>query len=119
MLKRIKKPFYFIIGLFLLLILVDLLKPSPKDNSIVENSKSGSRVSFVCSLGGEKSKIKISGNTATETTAAGIVINYYNVNKTNKGAYTLEGSSKQGRSWFIGAQSYLLLDTQIIPYNCR
>ena len=28
MLKRIKKPFYFIIGLFLLLILVDFLKPS-------------------------------------------------------------------------------------------
>ena len=67
----------------------------------------------------KKSKIKINGSTATETTAVGIVINYSNVEKTSKGAYTLEGSSQSGRAWFIGAQSYLLLDTQMIPYKCK
>ena len=118
MFKLIKYSFYFIVGLFLILFLIGLLS-SPKDSGIVDLSKSGYGVSYVCSLGGEKSKIKISGNIATETTAAGIVIDYSNVNKTDKGAYTIEGSSKQGRSWFIGAQSYLLLDTQMIPYNCR
>ena len=118
MFKLIKYSFYFIVGLFLILFLIGLFS-SPKDNGVLDLSKSSSGVSYVCSLGIERSKIKISGSTATETTAAGIVINYSNVNKTNKGAYTLEGSSKQGRSWFIGAQSYLLLDTQMIPYNCR
>jgi len=75
--------------------------------------------SFVCSYGGEKSKIKISGSTATETTAIGISINYSIVNLSDKGAFTLRGSSKQDRAWFIGAQSFLLLGTDMIPYDCN
>ena len=114
MFKLIKYFFYLVVGLFLLLFLIGIFSSSD-DNSV----SSGSGISYVCSLGGEKSKIKISGSTAKETTAAGIVISYSNVNKTDKGAYTLEGSSQQGRAWFIGAQSYLLLDTQMIPYKCR
>tara|TARA_B100001063_G_scaffold62547_1_gene56615 strand:- start:224 stop:568 length:345 start_codon:yes stop_codon:yes gene_type:complete len=114
MFKLIKYFFYLVVGLFLLLLLIGIFSSSD-DNGV--SSVSG--ISYVCSLGGEKSKIKISGSTAKETTAAGIVISYSNVNKTDKGAYTLEGSSQQGRAWFIGAQSYLLLDTQMIPYKCR
>jgi len=118
MIKLIKYLFYLIVGLFLLLFLIGIFSSS-NDNGVVDLSGSSSSISYVCSLGGEKSKIKISGSTAKETTAAGIVISYSNVNKTDKGAYTLEGSSQQGRAWFIGAQSYLLLDTQMIPYKCR
>jgi hypothetical protein len=78
--------------------------------------------SFVCSYKfnpNEKSKIKIRGGTATEITAAGISINYSIVELTNKGAFSLEGSSKVGRAWFIGAQSFLLLDIDMVPYNCN
>ena len=64
-------------------------------------------------------KIKIRGGTATEITAAGISINYSIVELTNKGAFSLEGSSKVGRAWFIGAQSFLLLDIDMVPYNCN
>ena len=67
----------------------------------------------------EKSKIEIRGNTATETTAVGISINYSIVNLSNKGAFTLEGSSKDGRVWFIGAQSFLILDVNPLPYDCK
>ena len=77
---------------------------------------------FMASCGGSEDACsckKMAEDMAKETTAAGIVISYSNVNKTDKGAYTLEGSSQQGRAWFIGAQSYLLLDTQMIPYKCR
>jgi len=31
----------------------------------------------------------------------------------------LEGSSKQGRAWFIGAQSFLLLDVEMLQYICN
>ena len=78
--------------------------------------------SFTCSFEydpSEKSKIEIRGNTATETTAVGISINYSIVNLSNKGAFTLEGSSKDGRVWFIGAQSYLILDVNPLPYDCK
>ncbi len=115
MLKTVKFAFYSLIGFLVILLLIGI----SEDDGVVDLKKGSSGTSFVCSLGGEKSKIKISGSTATETTAVGIVINYSNVNKTDKGAYTLEGSSQQGRAWFIGAQSYLLLDTQMIPYNCK
>ena len=78
--------------------------------------------SFVCSYKfnpSEKSKIKIRGGTAKEITAAGISINYSIVELTNKGAFSLEGSSKAGRAWFIGASSFLLLDVNPLPYDCR
>jgi len=78
--------------------------------------------SFVCSYKfnpSEKSKIKIRGSTATETTAIGISINYSIVNLSGKGAFSLEGSSKQDRAWFIGAKSFLLLGVDVIPYNCN
>ena len=52
-------------------------------------------------------------------TAIGIAINYSIVNLSDKGAFTLKGSSKQGRAWFIGAQSYLLLGTEMHPYTCN
>tara|TARA_X000000368_G_scaffold385201_1_gene344324 strand:+ start:700 stop:1044 length:345 start_codon:yes stop_codon:yes gene_type:complete len=114
MFKLIKYILYLFFGLVIILFLIGIFNPSKEDFS-----KDGSYKSFTCSLGNEKSKIKIKGNTATETTAAGIVINYSNVTKTDKGAFTLEGSSKQGRAWFIGAISYLLLDTNMIPYSCK
>ena len=78
--------------------------------------------SFVCSYKfnpSEKSKIKIRGSTATETTAIGISINYSIVNLSGKGAFSLQGSSKQDRAWFIGAKSFLLLGVEAIPYNCN
>ena len=78
--------------------------------------------SFTCSFGydlSEKSKIEIRGNTATEITAVGISINYSIVNISNKGAFTLEGSSKDGRVWFIGAKSFLILDVKLLPYDCK
>ena len=78
--------------------------------------------SFVCSYksnSSEKSKIKIRGGTATEITAAGISINYSIVELTNKGAFSLEGSSKDGRVWFIGAKSFLILDVNPLPYDCK
>ena len=76
--------------------------------------------SYACKLGSEVSKIKIRGNTAKEITAVGVEINYYNVEYTNKGAFILRGSSKDpGRAWFIGAKSFLMLDANAIPYNCK
>jgi len=116
--KLLKYIIYLAVGLVVILLLIGIFN-TPEESEIIDLSSSGSNKSFICSLGGEKSKIKIRGNTAIETTAAGVTINYSNVNKTNKGAFALEGSSKQGRSWFVGAQSYLLLDTNMIPYNCR
>ena len=77
---------------------------------------------FICKYAvypSEKSIIEIRGSTATETTAIGVTINYSIVNLSNKGAFTLEGSSKQGRAWFIGAQSFLLLDVEMLQYTCN
>ena len=78
--------------------------------------------SFTCNFSentNEKSKIFIKGPVAMEETAIGIIINYKIVNISDKGAFTLQGASNDpGRTWFIGSQSYLLLDTQILPYNC-
>jgi len=76
--------------------------------------------SYTCNLGSEVSKIKIRGSTATEITAVGVEIIYYNVEYTNKGAFILRGSSKDpGRAWFIGAKSFLMLDASAIPFNCN
>ena len=68
----------------------------------------------------EKSKIFIDGPEATEITAIGIKIKYSNVNLSDKGAFSLQGASNDpGRAWFIGSQSFLLLDTDMLPYNCN
>ena len=78
--------------------------------------------SFTCSFEydpSEKSKIEIRGNTATEITAVGVSINYSIVNLSNKGAFSLKGSSKDGRVWFIGAKSFLILDVNPLPYDCK
>ena len=75
--------------------------------------------SFNCKYSGGSSKIKISGGTAVETTSAGIVITYAKATKTPKGAYSLEGSSKDNRAWFIGAISFLLLGADMNPAECR
>jgi hypothetical protein len=89
----------------------------------LEKSKSTStntlNRSFVCSYGGEKSRIKIRGNTASEITAIGVTINYSIVDMSDKGAFTLTGSSKMGRAWFIGAKSFLFLGASPIPYDCN
>ena len=42
--------------------------------------------SFVCSYGGEKSRIKIRGNTASEITAVGVSINYSIVDLSDRGS---------------------------------
>ena len=77
---------------------------------------------FTCSyslIPSEKSKINIEGPKAYETTSIGVKISYTNVNLSDKGAFTLQGASNDpGRVWFIGAQSFLLLDTKVLPYNC-
>ena len=93
-------------------------KEIKKKKSLLASNNTLNR-SFVCSYGGEKSQIKIRGGTATETTAIGISINYSVVNYSSKGAFTLQGSSKDGRAWFIGAQSFLLLGVEMIPYKCK
>jgi len=74
--------------------------------------------SFTCNYSGGSSNIKISGGTAVETTSAGVVITYSKADKTPKGAYSLQGSSKDGRAWFIGAMSFLLLDAQMNSAQC-
>ena len=108
--KLIKYIIFLVIGLIIISFMIGVFNPSEED---------GSSRSFTCSYGNERSKIKITGSTAKEITAAGIVITYSNVSKSDKGAYSLEGSSKKGRAWFIGAISYLLLDTNMIPYKCK
>ena len=75
--------------------------------------------SFTCRYSGGESEIEISGSSATEMTSAGIVISYSSVNLTDKGAYSLKGSSKDTRAWFIGAISFLLLDANMIPADCK
>ena len=88
----------------------------------IKKSNNTLNQSFICSFRNdpsEKSIIEIRGNTATETTAVGISINYSIVNLSNKGAFNLEGSSKDGRVWFIGAQSFLILDVNPLPYDCN
>ena len=68
----------------------------------------------------EKSKIFIDGPTAYETTAIGIQIVYSSVSLSDKGAFILrEASNDPGRAWFIGSESFLLLDADRLPYNCN
>ena len=96
------------------------LKKKKKQNTSLSNNTLNR--SFICSYkfnSSERSKIKIRGGTATEITAAGISINYSVVELTSKGAFALEGSSKYGRTWFIGAKSFLILGVEMIPYNCN
>ena len=86
-------------------------------------SKNTKKRSFICSysvIPSEKSKILIDGPKAYETTAIGVQIKYSNVNLSDKGAFSLQGASNDpGRAWFIGSQSFLLLDTDMLPYNCN
>ena len=56
---------------------------------------------------------------ASEITAIGVTINYSIVDMSDKGAFTLTGSSKMGRAWFIGAKSFLFLGASPIPYDCN
>jgi len=96
------------------------IKKKKKQNISVSNNILNR--SYVCSYvsnSRERSKIKIRGATATEITAAGISINYSVVEYTSKGAFSLEGSSKAGRKWFIAASSFLFLDANPLPYDCR
>ena len=96
------------------------IKKKKKQNISVSNNTRN--ISYVCSYkfnSRERSKIKIRGATATEITAAGISINYSVVELTSKGAFNLEGSSKAGRAWFIGASSFLFLDANPLPYDCK
>ena len=90
---------------------------NPKPN-YVENKKSkeikSAKVSnntlnrtFNCSYPSGSSKIRIRGGTATELTSAGVEIKYNYVELTKKGAFSLEQSTKPGRVFFIGAQSFL------------
>ena len=76
---------------------------------------------FICKLknSNERSKIYIEGPIAYETTAIGIDIRYENVELTDKGAFVLTESSKDIRSWFIGAQSVLMVGGSSYEYNCR
>ena len=62
---------------------------------------------FNCSYPSGSSKIRIRGGTATELTSAGVEIKYNYVELTKKGAFSLEQSTKPGRVFFIGAQSFL------------
>ena len=86
-------------------------------------SKNTKKRSFICSysvIPSEKSKILIDGPKAYETTAIGVQIKYSNVKLSDKGAFSLQGASNDpGRAWFIGSQSFLLLDTDMLPYNCN
>ena len=98
---------------------------TPKKKSITQNattSINSTNRNFTCDYVdniSEKSKIVIRGPEATEETAIGIIINYSIVEISDKGAFTLKGASNDpGRAWFIGAQSFLLLDAKVLPYNC-
>ena len=98
---------------------------TPKKKSVTQNvttSINSINRNFTCGYvdnNSEKSIIAIRGPKATEETAIGIIINYSIVKISDKGAFTLEGASNDpGRIWFIGAQSFLLLDTKVLPYNC-
>ena len=67
----------------------------------------------------EKAKIFIEGPSAYETTAIGIKITYSNVEYTDKGAFILTDSSKDVRSWFIGAISLLQVGNYKYFYDCK
>ena len=86
-------------------------------------SKNTKTIRYTCSFSAipsEKSRILIDGPKAYETTAIGVDIIYSNVNLTDKGAFTLQGASNDpGRAWFIGSQSFLILDTDMLPYSCN
>ena len=76
--------------------------------------------SFRCSYKNGPSEIRINGSTAQEITSVGIRINYSNVTISDKGAFTLTGASNDpGRTWFIGAKSFLLLDIQSNEASCK
>ena len=99
-------------------------KITSKSKSKSSNDASANKLNrtFKCKYAiypSERSIIKIRGGNATEKTAIGITINYSIVNLSDKGAFTLEGSSQQGRAWFIGAQSFLLLDNEMLQYICN
>ena len=78
---------------------------SNKNNNQVSNNTLNR--TFNCSYPSGSSKIRIRGGTATEITSAGVEIKYNYVELTKKGAFSLEQSTKPGRVFFIGAQSFL------------
>ena len=78
---------------------------SNKNNNQVSNNTLNR--TFNCSYPSGSSKIRIRGGTATELTSAGVEIKYNYVELTKKGAFSLEQSTKPGRVFFIGAQSFL------------
>ena len=93
----------------------ELLKSSGSTNTLNRT--------FICKYQqypDEKSKIVIRGNTAQETTAIGVIINYSRV-EYNNGNFTLTLPSKQNRAWFIspGNFSTMLIGAEINMYNCN
>jgi len=96
------------------------IEDNGEKSSFSNNTK---KIRFTCSFANrpsEKSKIFIDGPEAYEITAIGVQIKYSNVNLSDKGAFSLQGASNDpGRAWFIGSQSFLLLDTDMLPYNCN
>jgi hypothetical protein len=98
--------------------------PSKKTQSATSNKKLRSNnvpiKSFKCTFQSGSSIIKIYKSTAQETTSAGIYITYSEATVSDAGAYSLTGASNDpGRAWFIGALSFLILDTQMNPAKCK
>ena len=96
-------------------------KKKKKQNKAKKKSNNTRSRTFTCSLKNipsEKAKIFIEGPSAYETTAIGIEITYSNVEYTDKGAFILTESSKDIRSWFIGAISVLMVGNDKYFYDC-
>ena len=96
-------------------------KPKKTNKTKKKSNNTRSRI-FTCSLKdapSEKAKIFIEGPSAYETTAIGIKITYSNVEYTDKGAFILTDSSKDVRSWFIGAISLLQVGNYKYLYDCK
>ena len=97
-------------------------KKIEKTNKTKKKSNNTRSRIFTCSLKNapsEKAKIFIEGPSAYETTAIGIKITYSNVEYTDKGAFILTDSSKDVRSWFIGAISLLQVGNYKYYYDCK
>ena len=91
-----------------------------KETKTAKVSNNTMNRTFNCSYPNGSSKIKIRGGTATEITSIGIEIKYNYVELTSKGAFSLEQSTKPGRTFFIGAVSFLGLGgTEMYEANCQ
>ena len=82
------------------------LKKKDKTISVAASNNTLNR-NFDCTYPSGNSKIQIRGGTATEITSIGVEIKYNYVELTSKGAFSLEQSTKPGRVFFIGDQSFL------------